>query len=163
MPTKVFVDNHLLRGMLSETSLERADALHQFKKLNQNTYEAVIPQVAIGELVSISMRDFGDDPSEIHNKLGKLYENIHKILDVSICMPPPNKKSIEIAMELKNRDSNLDMTDLLILSQALIDRESQRFLTTDKKLLDSDVIKQKEEELRDSNDRVKRLKIVDGL
>ena len=162
MPTKVFVDNHLLRGMLSTKSLERQDALHQFNQLNHNTYEVVISQIALGELVSVTMRDF-NEPAELANKLGKLYEHISDVLDVSICLPPPNKKSIEIAIELKTGDNNLDMTDLLIVAQALADKDSQRFLTRDKKLLDSEIIKKKEEELRNNNERNQKLKIVDGL
>ena len=49
------------------------------------------------------------------------------------------------------------------MAQALLDPDSQRLLTADRKMLESDVIVDGEERLGDSGSRRVQLGIVDGL
>jgi len=163
LATRIYLDTWLLRALISDKAQERSEANHEISKLRSQSFESVIPQIVLGETVSTIMRDFSD-PNDIHNKLAKLYDSIRPILNPRTCLPPPTKEAYKIAEELKNADGNLRDTDLLIVAQALIDPESERLLTPDKDLLDSEVIREKEKEMREiDNSRIKLLKIVDGL
>jgi len=162
MGTRVYVDTWLLRGLVSKKKHERMDAKREISRLESNSFDVVIPQIVIGETVSVLMRDF-PDPSEAKNRLVKLYDSIKKILDPSSCLPPISMLILEKARELKSGDGNLKDTDAIIVSHTLLDPNSQRLLTADTDLLNSEFIKQMENEMRASRIRRKRLKIVDGL
>ena len=78
-------------------------------------------------------------------------------------MPPINVDIIEKAKTLKDRDSHLQDTDAIIAAQALLDPVSQRLLTVDTVLLNSQAIKNEEKRMRENNERQSELKVVDGL
>ena len=163
MATRVYLDTWLLRALVSDQGHERGDAKHELSKLVSNSFEVVVPQIALGEAFATIMRDYSDNLAEAHNKLIKLHDDLKLVIDSRTCLPSPTILSLQYAQEMKNEDSNLRETDLLIVSQALVDPESQRLLTADRDLLDSMVITNKEQELRDSGNRNQVLKIVDGL
>ena len=161
--TNIYLDTWLLRGLVSENAAEKADANHHMNKLRSNVFNISVPQIALGEVFAVIMRDFRSDPIVAYTKLKKLFDDLMGILDVDACLPPPTVKSLQYARELKEGDNNLRETDLLIVAQALADPDSQRLLTPDKDLLDSRIIKEKEKQLRFSGERNVLLKIVDGL
>ena len=163
MPTTVYVDSWLLRGITSMKFGDRKAAMREFTKLYNPSYTAVIPQIALGETINTMMRDMADDANAFNTATKKLFDSIANILDVSKCMPPPSPESFEIAHDLKHRDGSLDITDLLIVSQALADPDSERLLTADDNLVRSKEIKCKEAELYGCDKRRSRLRLTDRL
>jgi len=162
LATRVYVDTWLLRAFVSNNKHDASDARRELSKLRSSSFEAVIPQIVIGEAVSTILRDFSQ-PNDIHNKLSKLYDELQPILNFRQCMPPISMLIVNQANELKQKDGNLKDTDAIIASHALLDPQSQRLLTSDTDLLNSRVVIQVEEELRGSGIRRQKLKVVDGL
>ena len=163
MPMMVYVDSWMLRGVTSANLRDRTETMREFTKLRNPSYTAVIPQIALGETVSTMMRDMSDDANAFNTMTKKLFDGIANILDVSKCLPPPSPESFEIAYELKHRDGSLDVTDLLIVSQALADPDSQMLLTADNRLVRSREIKRKDAELHGCGKRRSRLRLTDRL
>jgi predicted nucleic acid-binding protein len=79
--------------------------------------------------------------------------------DENVDFIPNKNESLKLAVELKDRDNNLDVTDLLIVSQALIDKYSTILLTNDGRLIDSPEI----DRMKKREDRLRKLKISDSL
>jgi len=162
MGTIVFLDSWLLRGYVSSNTLEASDARHQLSKLESNSYSVFIPQIVIGETISTMLRDF-PTKHDLDNKLSKLTDTLQSILDLRKNLPPLTMLVVDKAHELIEMDSVLDNTDALIASHALMEPYSQRLLTDDRKLLDSEAIKEMDKRMNSDRIRKKRLKIVDGL
>ena len=160
--TKVYLDSWILRGLVSKKSSQRGDAKREISKLRSHSFDVSISQIVIGETISTVFRDY-DDPNDAHNILTKLYDDIMPILDASSCMPPLTMDVYQKANELKNADSHLKDTDIIITAQALLDPNSERLLTNDRDLVNSRVIKEEEERMRQAGLRNVLLKIVDGL
>ena len=159
----VYVDSWLLRGITAMKPGTRTVTMREFTKLRNPSYTAVIPQIALGETISTMMRDMADDANAFNTVTKKLFDSIANILDVSKCMPPPSPESFEIAHDLKHCDGSLDITDLLIVSQALADPDSQLLLTADGKLVHSMAIKCKDAELYGCDKRRSGLRLADRL
>jgi|SRR5271157_2445962 len=98
----------------------------------------------------------GLDEAEKEKVIAKFLELMK---DESVDLIPHQAKSLEIASKLKEKDTNLDTTDLLIVSQALIDKYSTILLTNDGRLIDSPEI----DKLKKSDDRLRKLKISESL
>ena len=78
-------------------------------------------------------------------------------------MPPPNKNVLARVEHLRQQDTWLEPMDLLIVSHALADPDSNYLFTTDKELLKSSTIKDFGENLRGGGKRNSELKIIDSL
>lgn len=162
MTTKVYLDTWLLRAYVSEEPEDRADAKRELSRIRTDIYKIIVPQIVIGEAVSVIMRDF-DDPSIARLKLTNLYDELKNIMDMKTCLPSLNNDIFLCAQRLKGFESELTDTDSLILAHAILDPDSDRLLTYDKVLLNSKPIKDEEERMRNASGRTRRLKIVDGL
>jgi predicted nucleic acid-binding protein len=160
---KVYLDTWVLRAFVSEKASERADAKHELEKLRSNTYAVIVPQVVLGEVMSVILRDF-NDATDGQRRLCSLHNELKNIItDMGTCLPPLTTEVFNCAQTLKSIEANLRDTDSLILAHALLDPNSQRLLTRDRTLLDSTRLQCEESRMRTEQLRSQRLKIVDGL
>ena len=77
---------------------------------------------------------------------------------------PPNKCCYDIAKSLTAQDSYFTgnaPTDAFIVSCALCDPDSSHLLTVDSRLLESELLKSIEKEMRTTNKRNRQLKITE--
>lgn len=74
-----------------------------------------------------------------------------------------NEHALRLASDLKENDKDLDVTDILIASQALDDKYSTHLLTNDGPVLESDFIAKVNNERFKSNDRNRILKISESI
>lgn len=77
---------------------------------------------------------------------------------------PPNKCSYDIAKSLTAQDDYFAEhapTDAFIVSCALCDPDSSHLLTTDSRLLESELLKKIEKDMRTDNGRSRQLKITE--
>ncbi len=162
MPTKVYLDTYVLRGLVSSKKPERSEALGEISKLANASFETVMPQIVLGEALATIIRDYSD-PNDAHATIKHLYDKIMQIHVPDRGFPVITMKILGEAKLLKDRDEHLSDTDAIIVAQSLLDPDSQRLLTADRKMLDSDVIVDEEKHLRDSGSRRVQLRIVDGL
>lgn len=162
MPTRVYLDTYVLRGLVSSNKPERSEALSEISKLANASFETIIPQIVLGEALATIIRDY-PDPNDAHATIKRLYDRIVQIHVPDRGFPPISVKILGEAELLKDGDGHLGDTDAIIAAQALLDPDSQRLLTADRKMLESEAIRGEEERLRNSGDRRAKLKIVDGL
>lgn len=152
-----YLDSSYLIGIVSDKPSEQSKVKDLLSKISKRC-EIVVPQVVIGEVVSVITKNI-DNTSKAYEKMQKFLNELYMILKPTSCLPPLEKEALCYAHVLSNRDSNLDITDLLIISQALQDRDSKYLFTSDSKLLRSKTIKEFECEIRKEGKRNKILKI----
>ena len=159
--TTIYLDTWFLRVMASNTQSDKREARAYLTKFKSNSFNVIVPQLAIGEAFSTILRDCGD-PNEAYNSLKKLLDMLNVITKPD-CLKPMKITIAKKAVELKTVDSQLGDTDTILVAHALIDPDSQMFFTFDSKLLKSIAIITEEEKMRNDNQRKQKLKIVDTL
>lgn len=132
----------LMRGL--ESSLRR----HYLIKVK-------ISFLVVGELINNLLRD------DIGNKDHILEKFLDLLRDLNADLVPPPESAYNKAIELRNRDYRVKGVDALIVSQALCDQYSSHFLTSDDNILKSIAIGELGEEMRDSGDRKRKLRITE--
>lgn len=104
--------------------------LYKIKKLNM---EVIIPQIILGESLSIIARESSDDDLK-----GKLYDfmSIIKSLvsEIGSCFPSIRVDTVKMAGDIMECDSLIGWTDAVFISYALIDSEARFVFTTDTKI-----------------------------
>lgn len=125
-------------------------------------YEVVVPQVALGEVFAIVMKN-NEARSDVEKRLVDLCDDLYKVANPKTCFPPPTTEIFQCTRDLTMQDSAIKNMDALITAHALTDPKSTRLITGDKSLLDSTVVRKIESELRESGKREVELRITDGL
>lgn len=163
MATRSYLDTFYLRGIVSKDRGERALSNRLLSRISQKSFEVIIPQVVMGEFFAIILRD--SKREEINEQLMKMINKLHDInLDINSCIPPPNEEVFNCIQELRNQKVSLDPTDLVIVAHALADPDSKFLFTTDKKMIESDIITVIEKKMRQfDNKRNIELEIKDSL
>ena len=123
-------------------------------RLDAGTIDVVIPQVVMGEAVSIIMRDAPASANPL-DATRRMLEDVRDLADPKNRMPPTTASIADMAKTLSKR-LRLQFTDALILSHALCDPNSTNLITDDRKLL-SEGVKEVEMEMRSSGKRRRRL------
>lgn len=160
MGTRVHLDTSVLRGYVSDKNDERSEAQRQISRLTNRSYETVIPQIALGEALATIIRDYKGDPTAAYKKIKCLYEKLTDICrDLDHDIPPITMEILEEA----NRLTDIDGTDKIIAAHALLDPDSQRLISYDRRMINSKEFRKEEERLWEADKRKQRLTIVDGL
>lgn len=151
----IHLDTVLVQDYIWDDGEAHYDAECLFKVLYSSLYQGYIKIkfsfVGVGELVNNYCRDNLKDQD---CSLKELYKFLKKF---KIDLIPAKGKSCELAMELNKKDHEIENTDALLVAQSLFDRKSSYFLTRDKQILESSVIKDIEKELRQKNKRDRRI------
>jgi predicted nucleic acid-binding protein len=158
---RIYLDTWLLRGLVSNKPSESSYCRSLVSKL-KNGYDVVVPQIVLGEVFAVIVRD-NQDPNKVYLKLKELCNELYNITKPNECLPPPTEDIINCMQRLRAREANVRDTDLMVVAHALIDPESERLLTEDKNILNSSEIQTMESQLRAEEKRVKQLRIIDRL
>lgn len=78
MHTRVYLDTHVLRGLVSSNKSERSEMLNEISKLENTSFETIIPQIVLGEALTTIIRDYSD-PNDAHVTIKHLYDKIMQI------------------------------------------------------------------------------------
>jgi len=120
----------------------------------------IISQVVLGEtLIVLHDRCPRDD---IGNKILDLMDIIDRL---GAETPSAKKRDYEVALEIMQNDNRLEHqpNDALIVAQALNDPDSEKFLTTDRNILESHYLIRIEGDLRGQNKRNRTLIFTDRV
>lgn len=155
--SRAYIDSYyLLETVLGGKWKE--EARHLLDMLSKDTFVAIIPQIVVGEAVSVLLRR-----DTAHDDVDNLVRVVKKYIDVNNHISPASKNAFGIMAEVQKREPRLDSTDTAILSQVLGDPDSKILFTPDKHMLDNPTIKMYEKELRDDGWRREKLNITDHI
>ena len=162
----IFIRDSSLKRLLSKNNMEYEIArCENFKNILFNKNKEIfikIPFIVFGELFNnINSYNKTLDESNIryiNKELFSLFEmnNVDSI--------PPNEKCYKIANQILESDSRFDPTDALIVSQALVDKNSKYMATFDNTITNSfggGIIAKINDNMCSNNERNKKLKIYE--
>lgn len=139
--------------------------------VSNNHIELKMSQLVVGEMISNYFDD--DFEYEIGDEIGGgsydgigcrecTFERLFKLINrYEIDLIPPTKECYDLSFYLLDNDRELENNDALLVSQALKDPLSSRFITQDDILLYSRTIKEKADYLRDNGERKRDITITD--
>ncbi len=163
----IYIDTCFFQGYLWGKEDEKENANVILSKIKSNVrrnpeINVKIPFIVVGELINNLIRENFElrdsDEDEIMYKFFVLRRN----LEADII--PPNKCCYGIAKSLTVQDSYFAEnapTDAFMASCALCDPDSSHLLTVDSRLLESELLKSIEKEMRTANKRNRQLKITE--
>ena len=155
--SRAYIDSYyLLETVLGGKWKE--ETRHLLDVLSRDTFVAIIPQIVIGESVSVLLRR-----DTAHDDVDNLVRIVKKYINVNNHISPAGKNAFGIMAEVQKREPRLDSTDTAILSQVLGDPDSKLFFTPDRHMLNNTAITTYEAELRDDGRRKEKLKIIDRI
>ena len=102
------------------------------------------------------MRDF--ETSEWEQLVGRIMRELVNVADPATCFPPLDPTVAAKAQEAMRGVKGMTKTDALIVAQALMDPESQKLVTTDKRIQGSYWLVDEEARMRKSGERSRHLK-----
>ena len=152
----MYLDTSVLRDIVSREREDRNNSKRLFASLKSPVYEVKVPQAAVGEAVTTVMRDF--ETSEWEQLVGRIMREVGKVADPATCFPPPDPAVAAKAQEAMREVKGMTKTDALIVAQALMDPESQKLVTTDKRIQGSYWLVDEEARMRKSGERSRHLK-----
>lgn len=159
--SNVYLDSFYLLALINDE--DRSDDVEQMLyDLRQNTFNVLVPFIVLGEVCGVVFRDSKSD----QDRREKIVKMLNIVIDNKIQwenIRPTEKDAFNIMVTLRDKDSLLDTTDIMILSHVLSDPDSKFFFTTDKKILYNKEITDLEKSLRDEDKRSTLLKIQDNF
>jgi len=157
----IYIDTSYIQSFLRPKDDEERWRKEQVKKAIKHANKnrkifIVFPLIVVGELIN----NLSLENSHISHKQDVIGEFFSLMENKKIDIKPARVDALKLAAEIKNRDSLLGETDLLIASQALCDIYSVNLLIHDRKIIESEEIANAEREIRD---RLQNLKISDSI
>ena len=152
----MYLDTSVLRDIVSREREDRNDSKRLFASLKSAVYEVKVPQAAVGEAVTTVMRDF--ETSEWEQLVGRIMRELGNVADPATCFPPLDPTVAAKASEAMREVKGMTKTDALIVAQALMDPESQKLVTTDKRIQKAKWLVDEEARMRKDGERSQHLK-----
>lgn len=152
--TNTYIDTSVLVESILGKNKAKSEAMRTLKRIQNTGQIIIIPQLVIGET---HFQIYDDSTSEeIHLNVKKFTELIRSLIpDTRNCTPAFSKEILELALEIRANDSNLDYRDSLIVSYVLLDKDSRYLYTTDTHIQESTFIQEKLTELMHKGSEVK--------
>ncbi len=140
----------------------KQDVEHLLSEISRGSFEIIIPQMILGEVMTKILQKYDD--VKLYECLEKFGNMIQKYgIDANTCLTPLGNNAPTIMTKLRQKDTYLDVTYIMILSHMLIDPRSKFFLTPDNKLLDNPKIIKYEKKLSGAGLRKEKLKIIERV
>jgi predicted nucleic acid-binding protein len=160
---RVYLDSSYLGDFINDDDPDfRRYAVNIKSRISSLHCETVIPQIVIGEIISIVIgQRKSDDINNITNRIKTIVQEVMYFVKPETCMPPIKSEIISDFSYL-HTICKVDPTDAFILSYAINDPESRYFITKDPKMIHNKQIKQYEQQLRDEKKRTLELVITDS-
>lgn len=159
----IYIDTCFFQGYLWGREDEKENAKEIFSKIEFRKNPEInvkIPFIVVGELINNLIREnFEQEVRE-----GIMYKFFELREDLKADTIPPTKCCYAKAKLLTAQDfyfAEYAPTDAFIVSCALCDPDSSRLLTTDSRLLESELLKKIEKDMRTDNERNRQLKITE--
>ncbi|MGC8696730.1 MAG: type II toxin-antitoxin system VapC family toxin [Conexivisphaera sp.] len=157
-PMRVCLDTSFVIEVVREhsRSKKRQDVLKCLYDLTRggNGPEVYFPQPALGEAISVLLRDA--DLRDLMGYIKRLVDNLHEL---RVKVTPITWSALELVRELQEHDEWLEPTDALIMGIALADNECDRLLTLDRKMAESLAVGRVLQRLREKGAGERDLKI----
>lgn len=161
----IYIDTCFFQSYLWKKRDEKEsakDVLSQIKSsVNNNpNINVKIPFIVVGELINNLKREI---PSQ-ERRAEIMYAFFEELEDLEADIIPPNKCCYDKAKSLTAQDDYFAEhapSDAFIVSCALCDPDSSHLLTSDRRLLLSDLLKNVEKDMRADNERNRQLKITE--
>ena len=163
----IYIDTCFFQGYLWGKPDEKENAKDIFYRIKSSVrrnrdFNVKIPFIVIGELINnLNRENYGQ-----RNRDGIMYTFFELREDLKADTIPPNKCCYDKAKLLTDQDSYFAEhapTDAFIVSCALCDPDSSRLLTTDSRLLESELLKKIEKDMRTNKERNRQLKMTEEL
>jgi len=161
----IYIDTCFFQGYLWGKEDEKENAKDILSKIKSNVkrnpdINVKIPFIVIGEMINNLIRE----NFELSNRAEIMYKFFVLLRDLKADIIPPNKCCYDIAKSLTAQDSYFAEnapTDAFMASCALCDPDSSHLLTADSRLLESELLKSIERDMRTANKRNRQLKITE--
>ena len=103
------------------------------------------------------------EPGKREQLAGRIMRAVGRAADPATCFPPPDPAVAAKASEAMKEVKGMTKTDALIVAQAMMDPESQKLVTTDDLILDSQWLEEEEREMRGRGERSKCLRFSEDV
>lgn len=145
---RVYLDTSIIVGFVLDKGEAKRRIEGIFDLLQSGSYRIIVPQIAMGEAVTIMMKKGGPHAhnkcSAVMHKLNRVgVDPLHDMPAIKIDLAQPASIIRKEVNENRKNTTSIDETDSLILAQVLSDPYSDLFLTTDATMLESDVLLQR--------------------
>jgi predicted nucleic acid-binding protein len=162
MANNTYIDSSILVEAINsknEAKNEAKDFLYRLARKHQNIQ---IPQLVLGETFLQIYEKYHSDNRELENRMGKFTKTLQDLIDDSKGHTPAlTGEILRLALEIKGEETGPkpDFSDCVIVSHALVDRESLYLYIIDAAVHDSTIIAQKIKEYGKRNGHYLKLKI----
>jgi predicted nucleic acid-binding protein len=143
---------------MSDDNNERRFACKVKRRIG--TYEIIIPQFVLGEVMSVTLRKYNKNLNQLQSKIRILSNEVTAIVTPATGLPVIESKHLDHMSHFMNV-CKFSPTDASILSVVIEDADSDYFITTDTNLINSGSIYSYEQQLRDKDLRKKSLNITE--
>ena len=154
-----YIDSVYFLGHISNDHTEKKYAERLKPRLQ--SLKVIIPQIVLGETLTVMIRDYGEDLNAFKKKMDILAKELTALIDPKECLPVLENKHIVHANHFMNV-CGVAPTDAFLLSLAIEDPDSDYLITDDIILSTTRSIYLYENQLRDDGKRKKPLKITDN-
>jgi predicted nucleic acid-binding protein len=154
----LYIDSPYFLDFLSDNYTERVYARKVKERLMH--FKVIIPQIVLGEVMSIIVRDYGDDLISLKKKIDALANELTTLIDPKQCLPVLEKKHLS-HMEYLMTTCNISPTDACVMSIAIDDPNSGFLITSDAEISDSTCIYEYQNLLVTNGKRSELVKITD--
>ena len=161
----IYIDTCFFQGYLWGKEDEKKYAKYILSKIESNVknhpdIHVKIPFIVVGELINNLIRE--NFEQGVREEI--MYKFFDLLNDLRADITPPNKCCYAKAKSLTDQDSYFAEnapTDAFMVSCALCDPDSSHLLTADSRLLESELLKSIERDMRTANKRNRQLKITE--
>ena len=163
----IYIDTCFFQGYLWGKEDEKENANVILSKIKSNVrrnpeINVKIPFIVVGELINNLIRENFELRDRDEDEI--MYKFFVLLKDLKADIIPPNKCCYDIAKSLTAQDfyfAENAPTDAFMASCVLCDPDSSHLLTVDSRLLESELLKSIEKEMRTANKRNRQLKITE--
>jgi predicted nucleic acid-binding protein len=154
MPNNTYIDSSVLVEAIIDKSRARDAATRTLNRISSSGQTIMIPQLVIGETFFQIYDNSYSDSNQLAIRIGRFTDLLYKLIPNTKNRTPAFKDGVlELAVEIKNeeKDWDLDYCDCIIVSHALLDKESLYLYTTDEGIHESNIIRKKISKCKDES------------
>ncbi len=141
----IYIDTHLLINLVEDKAQERTISRNILNSIKSSQKRILIPQIVIGETISILFKKNQYDYNQIRIKTQKTIGNMYNTTNMSNYAPALKFDTCEHVSEIRRYIDENDNgkprnlleyhTDMFIVAQAISDPDSEFLITSDRNLL----------------------------
>ena len=154
--TNTYIDTSVLVESILGKNKAKSEDMRTLSRIQSTGQKVMMPQLVIGETYFQIYDDEISTSNEVHLNVKKFTELIQSLVPITHgCTPAFSKEILELSLEIREKDSNLDYCDSLIVSHVLLDLDSRYLYTMDTSIQESTFIQQKLTQRKNDGNEVK--------